>query len=246
MMDIRKLKENWEGLSAKDPLWSILSHPDKKGNKWNIVEFFENGAQEIRSVMAYIKSIGLHVGHWRALDFGCGVGRLTQSLCEHFDEVHGVDISENMIKLASEYNKYGDRCQYHLNERNNLHIFPDSHFDFIYSNITLQHIEPKYSKEYIREFIRILQPGGLLIFQVPDHIKIRGLSEFIISIAPKSLLDNTYRKLRYGSQARYEMHAIPKKDIIKLIESNAAKVLDTVKDHNAGEDWIGHRYCITK
>ena len=35
-----------------------------------------------------------------ALDFGCGIGRLSQALAEHFDQVYGVDISPKMIELA--------------------------------------------------------------------------------------------------------------------------------------------------
>ncbi len=41
----------------------------------------------------------------KALDFGCGVGRLTQALADYFNEVAGVDVSPTMVNKALEYNK---------------------------------------------------------------------------------------------------------------------------------------------
>ncbi len=48
----------------------------------------------------------------RALDFGCGVGRLTQALARHFNIVDGVDIAPSMIELANQFNRSGGRCRY--------------------------------------------------------------------------------------------------------------------------------------
>ena len=40
-------------------------------------------------------------------------------------------------------------------------------FDFVYSSLVLQHMKPEYSQNYIKEFLRILAPGGLVYFQLP-------------------------------------------------------------------------------
>jgi ubiquinone/menaquinone biosynthesis C-methylase UbiE len=53
--------------------------------------------------------------------------------------VVGVDIAPSMIELAEEMNRHGGRCRYVLNGEDNLRVFPESFFDLIYSNITLQH-----------------------------------------------------------------------------------------------------------
>src|SRR5262245_36968174 len=39
---------------------------------------------------------------WRALEIGCGPGRLIRPLSKHFAEVHGVDVSDEMVWLARE------------------------------------------------------------------------------------------------------------------------------------------------
>ena len=170
-MDIKKLKKNWHAFGKTDPLWAILNVPDKKGNKWNQEEFFKSGVSEIDTVMQYIDSLSFSMPRGRALDFGCGVGRLTQALTRHFARVDGIDIAPSMIALARQYNQHGDTCTYHLNEATDLKLFADNRFDFIYSNITLQHMEPRYSKQYIKDFIRLLTPQGLLVFQLPSTLE---------------------------------------------------------------------------
>src|ERR1700682_912533 len=51
----------------------------------------------------------------RHLDFGCGVGRLTQGPASYFASVRGVDIAPSMIELAKRHNRYPDVCHYDLN-----------------------------------------------------------------------------------------------------------------------------------
>jgi len=170
LTDFKQLGEHWEELGRRDPLWAILSVPGKRDNKWDIREFFESGEKEIAGVLEYVGSLDISQPRRRALDFGCGVGRLTQALCQHFEECCGVDIAPSMIQLAEEYNSYGHRCRYYVNDSNDLSLFEDNSFDFIYSNIVLQHMKPKYSKRYIKEFLRILAPDGVLVFQIPSEL----------------------------------------------------------------------------
>ncbi|MBD1905968.1 class I SAM-dependent methyltransferase [Funiculus sociatus GB2-A5] len=168
-MELEELKRNWNEFGRRDPLWAILTNPTKKGNKWEPDEFFKTGEEEIESVINYINSLGIAYSRKKALDFGCGVGRLTQALFHYFDEACGIDIAPSMIELARKYNRYGDKCQYYVNESDDLRLFKDNSFNFIYSKIVLQHIRPEYSKNYIKEFLRILTPGGLMVFQIPSE-----------------------------------------------------------------------------
>jgi ubiquinone/menaquinone biosynthesis C-methylase UbiE len=167
-MNLKDLQMNWTIFGKKDPLWSILTDHSKRNNKWDLQDFFLSGDTEINNIFMVVQKINFPVTFGKALDFGCGVGRITQSLAKKFEICVGVDISPTMIENAKKMNKYGERCQYILNEFDNLSIFEDDSFDFIYSNIVLQHMEPQYSKKYIREFVRILKKDGLLIFQIPS------------------------------------------------------------------------------
>ncbi|RUR83321.1 methyltransferase domain-containing protein [Chlorogloeopsis fritschii PCC 9212] len=169
-MEINELQKHWNEFGKQDPLWSILSDPAKKGNKWELEEFFKSGEEEIEGVLKYLKQLGVSYSRKRALDFGCGVGRLTQALCRYFDECVGVDIAPSMIALANKYNRYQQKCKYYVNDSDNLRTYDDNYFDFIYSRIVLQHIMPEYSMNYLKEFVRILAPNGLLVFQIPSEL----------------------------------------------------------------------------
>jgi len=251
-MDIKELRENWNKLSKSDPLWAIISRPDKKGNKWQINEFFKTGVEEVDSVMRYIKALDINIPHRKALDFGCGVGRLSQAFTSYFDEVHGIDIAPRMIELARKYNHCPDKCTYHLCKTDDLRLFADNSFDFIYTNITLQHIGPRYSKSYITEFLRTLSPHGLLIFQLPSKARIINetgtinLKGLVLRFVPKSLLDATYFKAKYGSRPRIEMYCIKRKEVVRFLKENGARIVDIAQDRYAGDLWISFRYCVTK
>ena len=101
---LTQLKKNWNELATKDALWSILPDPKKKNNKWQLEEFFRTGEKEALNVLKELEFLGLEINHGRCLDFGCGVGRLTQPFGKFFQESIGIDISEKMIEFAKSYN----------------------------------------------------------------------------------------------------------------------------------------------
>jgi FkbM family methyltransferase len=166
-VQLTELQRNWNVFGETDPLWSVLTDVRFKNNKWDPAAFFQTGEHEIDAVLAGFESMGISLPRRRALDFGCAVGRLTQALCRHFDSCDGVDIAPSMIELARKYDQYPTRCHYHLNGTDNLALFPDNTFDFVYSRLVLQHMQPRYSKKYIQEFLRVLTPGGVALFQIP-------------------------------------------------------------------------------
>jgi SAM-dependent methyltransferase len=166
-MRLAALRRHWERLGREDPYWAVLTDPDKRGGRWNPEEFFRSGAAEIDSVLARAAARGFGAVRRRALDFGCGAGRLTQSLATHFDRADGVDISAPMIEIAERHNRHADRCHYHLNVAPDLSLFPDATFDFVYTTLVLQHMAPRHSARYVGELVRVLSPSGLLVFQLP-------------------------------------------------------------------------------
>lgn len=184
-MDARDLEGIWEAHARHDPLWAILSDPAKKNRGWEIDRFFESGEREIRFLLRDLESIALRKDD--ALDFGCGVGRLTHPLSRYFDRVTGVDISPTMIELASELNQEPDRVRFVRNTREDLSVFPAGSFDFVYTNIVLQHVPPSLAKRYITEFLRVLRPGGVLVFQLPSHPR----PEEELNV--RAMLDSAYR-----------------------------------------------------
>jgi SAM-dependent methyltransferase len=106
-------------------------------------------------------------GRSRALEIGCGPGRLLLPLKDHFDEIWGVDISEEMIRLAEERLRSVPNVHVLVNSGSDLALFADNSFSFVYSYIVFQHIPSKeIVLNYLLEIKRVLMPGGIARFQV--------------------------------------------------------------------------------
>lgn len=159
----------WDAHAERDPLWAVLSDAGKEERKWDVRRFFQTGANEVAQIFYQLECQGIDVKHGGALDFGCGVGRLTQALAPRFERVVGVDVSPRMIEIAAALNRFPDRASYTWNDEPHLRRFSADTFDFIYTNLVLQHIVPEITLAYLREFLRILGPAGVLVFQLPSH-----------------------------------------------------------------------------
>lgn len=169
----------WDAHAQTDPLWAVLSDPAKKGGRWTLQEFMKNGEREIALLMRTLAELRLPVAQAPVLDFGCGVGRLTQALGRRFGDVTGADISPQMIALARRVNQYPDRVRYMCTSDTPIDTLPGRSFGFIYSNIVLQHIAPDVSVRILGAFLRLLDAGGLLVFQLPSHQPLAGDIEIV-------------------------------------------------------------------
>ena len=166
---LEKSRAYWDRHALRDPLWAVLSDTAKRDGKWDVARFFQTGTSEIESLLYGLDMQEFAPRHASAMDFGCGVGRLTQALAPHFERVTGVDVSPKMLDLAVRLNQHPDTVSYICNQTTDLSIFDERSFDFIVSNIVLQHLPPEIACSYLREFLRVLTPEGILVFQLPSH-----------------------------------------------------------------------------
>jgi ubiquinone/menaquinone biosynthesis C-methylase UbiE len=234
MTTFRELRESWQSLGTDDPLWAILSDPRAKGGKWSVDEFLRTGQMEIDQVFSWLEEQGLSaINYGRALDFGCGAGRLTQALAKRFDRCTGVDVAASMLEAARKLDP-PQNCEFVLNERSDLSAFPDKSFDFIYSSIVLQHIPHPFAIGYIAEFCRLLAPNGLLVFQVTVDKQV-PMSHWLIDlkqrIAARVALRTRVRRLLGHPvprpAARIEMHMLPAATVEQQLKQGAVKLMAT-------------------
>lgn len=245
-MDLQGLQRIWNELGETDPLWAVLSLPDKRGGRWDLGEFMATGVHEIDELLAMLESSGIRPAREKALDFGCGVGRLTQPLAKHFEEAIGVDIAPSMIELANKMNKHPDRCRYVLNPRSDLSAFADGLFDLIYSNITLQHMPPALMQNYVAEFLRTVAPTGAIVFQLPTQ-PARTMRNRIKHLAPTPLR-SAWRRWRHrlGSEARMQMYWMSPQRVDALVRRLGGRVVAAHDDYSAGPGWSGKRYVVQR
>lgn len=235
-MSIKRLRRDWDALGREDPLWAICSDPAKRGGGWDPAGFFAYGREEIQNVLGIVRELHPTLATKRALDFGCGVGRLTQALAAHFEEVTGVDIAPSMIEQAEEHASAAGltNCTFVLNERDDLSMFADESFDFVYSRIVLQHIPPPFAEHYISELVRIVGRDGLAIFQVPSR-------------APRSRRALFYLRQRLKStvalEAKSQLYPVPVDRVQDLVEAAGGTVIDCSHDDSVPR-WESFRYCV--
>jgi SAM-dependent methyltransferase len=221
---VRRTFEKW---GREDPMYAVLTDHARRNNRWDPAEFFATGTREIDHVMAYLRQHGQPVALGSVLDFGCGVGRLSQALATHFTQVIGIDIADSMIARAKELNQHGDRVSYRVNVTDDLAQLPSASLDAVYTNITLQHVPPDSAIRYVREFFRVLKPGGVALFQIPSgKAYAPGSLGALLYRVRRGYLRRAWKVVR--GKAPYEMHYIPRADVEATIASCGARLIDVV------------------
>jgi len=240
---------NWENLAQNDPMWAILTVPDKKGKKWKPSEFFATGEGQVSHAMKVVQEHG-DVRRNAALDFGCGIGRLTNALAKQFKDAYGVDFSPTMINLAKKYTPHSN-CHFILNQNSDLSIFGDNEFDFIYSYITLQHMRSEFVLKYVAEFLRILAPGGVAAFQAPYELPMQRESPAPARIVSDSNFNpmrryKMWRESRLSQMDRWiDMYPTPRREIENVIARNNGKLLLAAQDDSA-PPYLSFMYYVQK
>jgi ubiquinone/menaquinone biosynthesis C-methylase UbiE len=250
-MNLRLTRRHWNELARRDPLWAVLTDPAKAGNRWQLEEFCADGRRPVAAELAGVRAHYPTLRQGSALDFGCGVGRLSQALAGHFDRVTGVDLSEEMLGHARAHNRHGQRVEYVHNTRPDLRVLGDARFDFVYSILTLQHMEPAHARAYIREFVRVAAPGGAILFQLPAEGLRDPPDSTLLTPWPPTFLKRLKRRWLkqrnrwLAEQPLMEMHGLPRPEVEQLLADSGAQLIKSYPYGAAGqvlESW-GYLAC---
>lgn len=166
-MAVDRLKSTWESLGRVDPLWAVLTDPERRHGGWDVDEFLATAAQPVQDVVRLVDAAGLSLGD-RVLDFGCGAGRLANAIAAHAEEVVGIDIAESMIDEANRINRQPDRVRFVAYDGWRLPL-DDESFDSVVSLISIQHSPPAVQLACLVELQRVVRPGGVLVLQIPTR-----------------------------------------------------------------------------
>ncbi len=232
LRQFRTLARNWEAFAQADPLFGVLSDPTKFGSKWDLDEFFKSGSAHIDKWLRILAEHDATFARGACLDFGCGVGRLTIPLAQHFERTVGIDVSSSMIATARKYARLTDRVAFVRNPHPDLRQLHDATFDMVHSCLVLQHIPPPVTLHYIAEFLRVTKPGGLVMFQLPA------------ATISEEALTTRYTLPDDGFNAGLSLSAVPP----QLEAESSATVVVTVTNRSAAT-WrhdipAGRHLCI--
>jgi SAM-dependent methyltransferase len=165
-----RMSSDWDSRAREDAAYYVAFGRRNQDDD----EFFSSAADVLRAIGQELRR--KDDAFWRsaeALEIGCGPGRLLKPLSSAFRKVHGIDISEEMLRRAESYLAGIPNVALHHAKRSDLSHFADQSVDFIYSYAVFQHIpDREVIFNYMNDAVRILNPGGIFFFQInglPDR-----------------------------------------------------------------------------
>lgn len=186
----RDTDREWEKYGKYDPYYGVLTYDKYRKSKMtdeSKEDFFKSGYEYIDLVLKKIrKYIDPDYSVRRALDFGCGVGRLVIPLSKVAETVTGVDVSDSMLREAKK------NCEARAIKNVDLEKSDDNlssligKFDLVHSFIVFQHIPVKRGESIFKSLIAKTEYRGVCVvhFTYAKNCKIRKLVPLIKSYLP--------------------------------------------------------------
>jgi SAM-dependent methyltransferase len=165
----------WERYGALDPYYGVLSAPDFHRSRLDAAareRFFESGRRHVAETLAAIESlVGADFECRAALDYGCGVGRLTLPLAERCEQVYGVDVSPSMLREAEHNARRMGLANVAWVPANRVEGLSGA-YDLVQSYLVFQHIPVCEGERIFAKLVGGLRPGGVGSIHValrPSH-----------------------------------------------------------------------------
>ncbi|UZW55082.1 class I SAM-dependent methyltransferase [Sphingobium sp. JS3065] len=158
--NVRDTDRDWAIIGSTEPYFGVITADRFKRenlDEENQADFFRSGESDIRHFISRMRDIFGAFEPRSALDFGCGVGRLTLPLAALTGSATGIDISPGMLAEARKHDHPGLRF---------LNKVPDELFDWVVSIIVLQHIPPERGYKIIEQLLNRVGPSGGVTLQI--------------------------------------------------------------------------------
>jgi SAM-dependent methyltransferase len=156
---------DWNTFGETEPYFAVLTHDRFLSEQMSAADreaFFAFGEADIAQIFDLID-----IAPKSALDFGCGVGRLTRALVKRVDHVVGVDAAESMLRIARE----------NVPNATFSTAIPDERFDLIVSLLVFQHIPIRRGEALLGDLLDHLDGVAAL------HFTFRRPGSFVRRIA---------------------------------------------------------------
>jgi len=229
--DVRnEMRDDWNERAREDAAYYVAFGRHKQSD----ADFFATATEVINSLESELRRVPTHQrSAWKALEIGCGPGRLMRPLSRHFAEIHGVDVSDEMIALGRERLKDTPNAHPHLSDGASLREFPDETFDFVYSYAVFQHVPSReVISTYMRETQRVLKTGGFARLQfngmpardagfdtwagvstttseILEFTQLQDIQVFALEGAGTQYMWTTWRKQPHGWQTQQDERQFP-------------------------------------
>jgi SAM-dependent methyltransferase len=159
---MRNPAAEWERFGRSDPYFGVFTSPDFRGELDDVTRerFFDSGRVEVERALVWVRAAQPEWAGTTALDYGCGVGRLSLALAAQFERVLSVDVSPSMLELT--------RRNATAAGVENLECHPADalaglagRYDLVLSRIVFQHIPRRRGERTFATLVSGLRPGGV-------------------------------------------------------------------------------------
>lgn len=233
-----RIQREWQYLGETEPYWSTITQPQYHIESFesNREQFYQSGKHVIEIYLAALRRNGINPnGINSLLEVGCGVGRVTQYLAQHFPVVTAADISAAHISVATAHIQ-----SLNITNVDFIHLKDPSEFldlktvDAIISVITLQHNSPPIIAWIFKNLLLTLNSGGVAFIQIPTY--------------KSGYFFEAGRYLETSQPNTLEMHFLPQHEIFKIIQSTDCVCLEIREDGMVGDEvnMLSNTFLIRK
>jgi Trans-aconitate methyltransferase len=215
--------QDWENLAQQEPFFAVLTEDRFLRDRMSDDDreaFFASGDADIAHLFDLIYSPGSPgspgFAPRSALDFGCGVGRLTRALTKRVGRVSGVDVAPSMLRIARE----------NVPSATFSSMIPAERFDLIVSLIVFQHIPVVRGEALLGELLDRLADDGVaalhFTFRRPGS-SLRRIARAVRARVP--LVHRIAQRIRGERPMPY----------MQMNEYDPARVIAVMRNHGCAE-----------
>ncbi|MBP0494556.1 class I SAM-dependent methyltransferase [Pararoseomonas indoligenes] len=236
---VEKTGEYWSAIGTEAPHWSVLTSDMYRPERIEDTKayFYASGKNDLNIIRGCLRRARVQPEAMvTAVEYGCGVGRVTGHLAVKFPKVVACDISRPHLDIAAAHLAETGASNVQLEHLGPDRLHPELRCDFWFSRIVLQHNPPPVMAAILRRAFAALNPGGVAVFQVPTY-----------------KLDYTFRIRDYldgplGKQM--EMHILPQPTVFALAEEADCRPVEVREDtglvSSQIDQWLSNLFVFRK
>lgn len=157
--------KDWEQFAKIDAYYAVATQERYRKENLDseaIASFFESGRCQLAEVLEIVCAhLVPDFRPMRALDFGCGVGRMIIPMARVCRSVVGVDVSPSMLAEAKKNCEERGASTVVLVLGDDALTRVSGAFDFVHSHVVFQHIPTDRGERIAARLIGLLQADGV-------------------------------------------------------------------------------------
>ncbi|MCP4130849.1 MAG: class I SAM-dependent methyltransferase [bacterium] len=152
----------------KDWIYNELKHVGVDYSKKSNANIYDEQMESFRNYEKEVKTIIDKFGFsdsksLTAIDIGCGTGAFSIHAAKYLKKIYAVDVSKEMLKIASSKAKTGGIKNIEFFNSGFLHFQPDEKVDVIFSKWAFHHLPDYWKQAGLLNMNKMLKPGGILL-----------------------------------------------------------------------------------